>query len=746
MISQKKAYMNEVNSIFANAASEAADATEEQTDSYEELLEAQKKYEEALHGTAEWLDEQDPFKALTESVSLLEKKLEGLKSSLEEVTSPNQAKDLLNAVTENRTLQIENLTGQMQMAQSQYDQILDFIQNGDYAQYYSQLPDGTFSFDIAKWYEEGGSDEMGDALGEMATKGNDAAISILESQQKINDIQKEQEKESEERLKNYVSLQDQILEILKQNAEEEVKTQKEKYDALKEADNDYLSALEEAIEKQRKLREQENEYEDLAQKEKKLALIQRDTSGANQKKVNELQKEVEEQRQELLDSKVDEMIDKLKQQTELQTEIRDMEIEIKENELESKNYLAELAAVESSFHNTDDVVAWMLENNKELEDMSIEQQEAKILEWEELGTHWAAYLGEKESGYTDLLTTTEENIEAFAQAGTDAIEGSIERIITNEEAAQLQRELDAKKALEDTLKAYDTAMAKHEEYLAMLKQGEDSNNEEEDLQKTYDNYMKYAPGASNEGFIKSQGGNVENYKNYIKNAPGASAEQYMKNIYGITIKKSSKTSSTTKSNKNSLKTSEVSDDIDSRLSDFYSNKHNGAIVPSSSDYVIMGRYVNGKFETAGSQSFSRKELEEDPSRMDYYKTAFKYNFYSRENGKWVELTKYATGGLVNYTGPAWVDGTPSKPEAFLSAQDTERIGNAAKLLADLPILNSTSNANNAVSSNIGDTSIEIHINVESLASDYDVDQMIERVKNDILDVSKPTGTSVILHK
>lgn len=111
-----------------------------------------------------------------------------------------------------------------------------------------------------------------------------------------------------------------------------------------------------------------------------------------------------------------------------------------------------------------------------------------------------------------------------------------------------------------------------------------------------------------------------------------------------------------------------------------------------------------------------------------------------------KYSKYATGGLVNYTGPAWVDGTPSKPEAFLSAQDTERIGNAAKLLADLPILNSTSNANNAVSSNIGDTSIEIHINVESLASDYDVDQMIERVKNDILDVSKPTGTSVILHK
>lgn len=32
---------------------------------------------------------------------------------------------------------------------------------------------------------------------------------------------------------------------------------------------------------------------------------------------------------------------------------------------------------------------------------------------------------------------------------------------------------------------------------------------------------------------------------------------------------------------------------------------------------------------------------------------------------------YKFGGLVDYTGPAWVDGTPTRPEAFLSADDTE---------------------------------------------------------------------------
>ena len=105
--------------------------------------------------------------------------------------------------------------------------------------------------------------------------------------------------------------------------------------------------------------------------------------------------------------------------------------------------------------------------------------------------------------------------------------------------------------------------------------------------------------------------------------------------------------------------------------------------------------------------------------------------------------KYKTGGLVDYTGPAWVDGTPTKPEAFLNAQDTQRIGEAAKILAQIPALNG---ASENVSTNIGDTTIEIHINVENIESDYDVDQMIERVKNDIIDVSKPVGTSVILKK
>ena len=54
-------------------------------------------------------------------------------------------------------------------------------------------------------------------------------------------------------------------------------------------------------------------------------------------------------------------------------------------------------------------------------------------------------------------------------------------------------------------------------------------------------------------------------------------------------------------------------------------------------------------------------------------------WYDNDSGKWYvgrspkkELYKmYARGGLADYTGPAWLDGTPTKPEMVLSPTDTE---------------------------------------------------------------------------
>ena len=72
---------------------------------------------------------------------------------------------------------------------------------------------------------------------------------------------------------------------------------------------------------------------------------------------------------------------------------------------------------------------------------------------------------------------------------------------------------------------------------------------------------------------------------------------------------------------------------------------------------------------------------------------------------------YKSGGYVDYTGPAWVDGNKTHPEAFLSAYQTEQIGALAKSLDPSTINNATTNSNVTFGS--------INFNVASMSSAAD---------------------------
>jgi hypothetical protein len=85
-------------------------------------------------------------------------------------------------------------------------------------------------------------------------------------------------------------------------------------------------------------------------------------------------------------------------------------------------------------------------------------------------------------------------------------------------------------------------------------------------------------------------------------------------------------------------------------------------------------------------------------------------------------TAYATGGLANFTGPAWLDGTPSKPEYVLSAAQTERFFSLVDVLEDY----NTKPANTPQKNEI---QVDVDINVENISSDYDVEQMANKVRS-----------------
>ena len=100
----------------------------------------------------------------------------------------------------------------------------------------------------------------------------------------------------------------------------------------------------------------------------------------------------------------------------------------------------------------------------------------------------------------------------------------------------------------------------------------------------------------------------------------------------------------------------------------------------------------------------------------------------------ISISQYATGGIVDYTGPAWVDGTKKKPEAFLDYEDTR---NVAGLRDELRKMNLGSTPS---FSKDGDGNrpvyVDMDIFVEQLSSELDIHDLTELVRDDILKASQ----------
>ena len=86
--------------------------------------------------------------------------------------------------------------------------------------------------------------------------------------------------------------------------------------------------------------------------------------------------------------------------------------------------------------------------------------------------------------------------------------------------------------------------------------------------------------------------------------------------------------------------------------------------------------------------------------------------------------KYANGGLADFTGPAWLDGTKSKPEMVLNAADTANFIQLKDILSDIL----RGGVGSLAEAKGGDNYYNIDIQVDELSSDYDVDQVADHIK------------------
>ena len=154
--------------------------------------------------------------------------------------------------------------------------------------------------------------------------------------------------------------------------------------------------------------------------------------------------------------------------------------------------------------------------------------------------------------------------------------------------------------------------------------------------------------------------------------------------------------------------------------------------------TVVGKIPNGK----------EVEIFDDFSNDKWYKVRYGgVTGYSWKGN----ITKFKNGGLIDFTGPAWVDGSKNKPESILNAKDTDLLRN--KLFGNsnsslLKLIDSIKELADScsVSGKFGETStpisiesVNVNIGMDTISNDYDARRAGQEVIKEILDISRKSG-------
>lgn len=686
---------------------------EEQVKNKKAVDEADKALKEARYGTEDFQSGLDGLVNYTSKLEKLDNAIEDIKDNLNDVNDVGEASKLYSNLSSTFDSKAANLSAQNKVIRQAISNLGHEL-SSKYGQYINFDKNGTAQIDF-NYLHMNDNDEIKKAFEEEYNTYEEYQDKLRENNKALKEIEDEREEIRKESLDNYVSIQEKVISILEEKAKEEIDITKNKYDAIKEADDDYLNALEDAINKQKELRDKENSYNDLAQKEKKLSLLQRDTSGANAKDVTSLEKEIQDSREKLLDESIDDIVNNLKELYEKQAEARELEIEYMEETTENAQYFNDWAqSIMANWNSIEDMQSWFLDNNPDVEGMTVEQTEQYMNELSDNWTQYVEYIALTTTNFeenadtintemNDLFSTTGENISSIGTVIYETAEkAKADAIASAQESYDSAKKTfdDTQKEITDTEKqlreAESAAVKQHSATMDAMVEASQSGLEEV---ATYATTVLAEFGGYDLTNPEEAEDFAERYK--YKNEKGEYSENFVAAVKAV----------------------------GGDISQYQSDKWELSRKKKTSNEKPQ---VIGTYNSESEAKIARDKAKSNNANKDY-------DYY-------VNRKKYLKGGLVNYTGPAWVDGTKSRPEAFLSADDTQRIGAAARLLSEIPFLDNNSYNDQSISTNVGDTTIGIYFTVESIGNDYDVDRMMDRVKDVIVDAAHPTGSNVILKK
>lgn len=715
------------------AQKEVADAYDNVLKKQQELIDKQKELNEVLYGKDFHKNKLDELYNYTTALDVYTDAIKEAKDELDnlEGRSPTEFIDEWFGGTHNQAANLAATNTRYETAIRNTQNVLtnrlaDYLRGAgmsnnvsDFFYYDSSLD--RYGINYGALNGASMNDSLRDFIEEQVDLMNQYKKNIKKNQDELKNLEKEFKDYQKKARDNYISVQEEIAKKLEEFYKKQVDDKKEMYDALEEADNEYLDALQKAIDKQRKLRDKENRWNDLALKEKKLSLMQRDTSGANQRTVQSLRKEIDKDRQSMLDNAVDTIIDDLKELYEMQQETRETELEYQENLLENSNYIAEANSLLQSWKTVDEMRDWMWAHTEDIDKMSDEAVEKLTEDWATMFDNIQVYNEISQREITSIFDVSAQEVQDIVLTTSETLTTEADRAfgeITNEvnEAIESARQAvtDAMNALADAQETYNEKIRELNETItqtALITQrlAEALNTAGANVNGVSQILNNYGPpAAATDAYNASN----RDYDNWL------SMDEIQRRAEGTALLGSG--------NRASIP-SNIMGSIPSGTEPGQYLKH-----------LYGSSFVYGGIGTPG-EGWSEGYIYADEAAMNRH--IMELSLERR-----AKFRRFKSGGLANYTGLAYVDGTTNKPEAFLSAEDTARVGEAADIFRQVARLGTNGTLNSALSNVSSETNSTVNIFVDSIATEEQVDYLINRMKEEQVKAANPIGASIILRQ
>ena len=570
-------------------------------------------------------------------------------------------------------------------ADTYFKKLQDAINNGAYSE--SAKDQYKAAEEALKIYQANQGDRAGiqAALNEFNAQGNNKDF-YDKVQEVLNDIfQKEDDvitaasegtKAAEEiytRIEDangfIIDFQNDMLEGIKKETEERIDQLDKLNDSLTKALKNLLDEVKNKLDERRRQEDNAKTESDISRKQQRLAMLQADTSGGHQVEIAQLQQEIAEAQQNYQRTLEDQLLDKLQEQADVAEQQRQHQIEL----LQAANDIAITSGTTMK-----QIEEWLAKGDTE-------SYNALKEAYRHAQGYYNENVSEKEKEKIDNAFE-----EAYAKYG-----------------AYIQALPDWEKAAKDASLTTDvTAKAKtavnnlpNSEVQSTSAQAATAIAEADRLKQ--EQALTQAAAASSSTDTSSP---VYGWADVKATVAGFTAQTAAGSALGANAKAEAAQHAGSKKLK-------LSNKWDASVS-----KYGNVLWHDGTGTVRRYNPENGVVDIIPYDKNSYKSEANNANVGEEYKEALHHR----------GVKGYKTGGLANYTGPAWLDGTPSKPELVLNATDTKNF------LGLRDVLSSAMKSTSAVSNSYGgDIMYDINIHVDKIEKDYDVDRVVDKVKKEI---------------